>query len=659
MSVINIINFSDLGSWFDTSQVIETGKINPNLPKVLSTPLTTIPTVTGNTTNKNQIVTGSDGLKYFIDFNGNAALFGSDITIISNNDGTVSFTKNSVTSKSIKSIDQLNPITGAIDYNLDKLVVFDASANSHVSIDPLSLLNPKLLSSTIPLTGTVTGSYEFGIDITTGLQYYKNLSGNWQAFPVTASTVVTDLANGLANVNSGTGGSEDMIRPVNELSVLSGVVDIVNDKVLLYDASTSTHVSVTPDKIGITTPATTTQLGLAQLATILETETGADTSKVLTPADGEAVYFKKSALNAKGDIISASADNTPSILSVGTNGQSLVADSTTTTGLKWSSITGNVRYGTIAPTILGTDLKGDIYLTTTSGDNTTPVVDSYVYDGSIWIKLSSATTHTLTSAINTITSTVNGIVATANAVNSVSNTSSANTILTTVNGVAGSTVPIINSNTLGGNTASGIVSTINGVAATLTPISGIITNNLGFDSTGAIVKQTSTTDWNTVGNASTVQATNFIGTTDNIGLSLRTNNVIRQTITNTGNIGLGTITPLAKLEIDNTTVNTSGLRFTRLLSTSPTTVGQAIGVNTTGDIVTVAMGIVGDDEITATANQLSFTLTVTPQSKLIMFINGIRLPKASYSFVGTTVTYVPASNDNYIIKVGDRINFNY
>lgn len=45
----------------------------------------------------------------------------------------------------------------------------------------------------------------------------------------------------------------------------------------------------------------------------------------------------KTDLNAKGDIISASANDTISILSVGTNGQVLTANSATTNGLEWST----------------------------------------------------------------------------------------------------------------------------------------------------------------------------------------------------------------------------------------------------------------------------------------------------------------------------------
>ena len=63
-------------------------------------------------------------------------------------------------------------------------------------------------------------------------------------------------------------------------------------------------------------------------------------------------------------------------------------------------------------------------------------------------------------------------------------------------------------------------------------------------------------DWKVTGNAGTVQATNFLGTTDNIGLSFRTNNVIRQTITNNGNVGIGTTTPNSNVHINGSEAGT-------------------------------------------------------------------------------------------------------
>lgn len=61
--------------------------------------------------------------------------------------------------------------------------------------------------------------------------------------------------------------------------------------------------------------------------------------------------------------------------------------------------------------------------------------------------------------------------------------------------------------------------------------------------------------WSLLGNNNTIQSTNFIGTNDNIGLSFRTNNTIRQTITNTGNVGIGTTSPANRLTVYGATGN--------------------------------------------------------------------------------------------------------
>jgi len=63
-------------------------------------------------------------------------------------------------------------------------------------------------------------------------------------------------------------------------------------------------------------------------------------------------------------------------------------------------------------------------------------------------------------------------------------------------------------------------------------------------------------------------------------------------IANNGFTGIGTASPNNRFEIDNTTVNTSGLRFTRLTSASPggTGNGRLLSVNASGDVILVNDG---------------------------------------------------------------------
>ena len=67
------------------------------------------------------------------------------------------------------------------------------------------------------------------------------------------------------------------------------------------------------------------------------------------------------------------------------------------------------------------------------------------------------------------------------------------------------------------------------------------------------------------------------------------------------------------------------------------------------------------DEFIATAFQISFTLSQTPStnSKVKMYINGIRIRNSAYVNTGTTLTYIPANNGSYALTAGDRIQFDY
>lgn len=71
--------------------------------------------------------------------------------------------------------------------------------------------------------------------------------------------------------------------------------------------------------------------------------------------DGAANHelLMKDFIAAKGDLIGASANNTPVIVPVGSNEQILIADSTQAAGFKWGTNTGaGVNFATAA--VLGT-----------------------------------------------------------------------------------------------------------------------------------------------------------------------------------------------------------------------------------------------------------------------------------------------------------------
>jgi len=65
-------------------------------------------------------------------------------------------------------------------------------------------------------------------------------------------------------------------------------------------------------------------------------------------ADPHTGYVLESLLNAKGDLITASADNTPALLTVGANDTILMADSAQASGLKWAAVATTAELADVA-----------------------------------------------------------------------------------------------------------------------------------------------------------------------------------------------------------------------------------------------------------------------------------------------------------------------
>jgi len=93
-------------------------------------------------------------------------------------------------------------------------------------------------------------------------------------------------------------------------------------------------------------------------------DAGTDTWIPIGPGEHSHAYIPNTLVDAKGDILTATASDTPAILSAGTNGQYLSANSSTATGLQWvAAPTASSNWSLLNSG--GTSLSGT--LTTISG----------------------------------------------------------------------------------------------------------------------------------------------------------------------------------------------------------------------------------------------------------------------------------------------------
>lgn len=130
--------------------------------------------------------------------------------------------------------------------------------------------------------------------------------------------------------------------------------------------------------------ATTAQKGAVQLT---DSTSSTSTTTAATPNSVKSAYdlangaIAKTIVDAKGDIIAATAADTVSRLAVGSNNQVLTADSSTATGLKWASVSAGKNYSLVNSG--GTTLTGASTITISgisNADSVLIVVDQAGYN---------------------------------------------------------------------------------------------------------------------------------------------------------------------------------------------------------------------------------------------------------------------------------------
>jgi hypothetical protein len=87
--------------------------------------------------------------------------------------------------------------------------------------------------------------------------------------------------------------------------------------------------------------------------------------------------------------------------------------------------------------------------------------------------------------------------------------------------------------------------------------------------------------------------------------------------------------------------------------------GTAFTIGTTGATWRRLNAVEVTDEFYATAGQTAFTLSAAPRGFIGKFVSGSRVPNAAFTVSGTSVTYNPLGNNNNVLTLGQRVNFDY
>lgn len=172
----------------------------------------------------------------------------------------------------------------------------------------------------------------FGWQMPTNTDLVTDLPADFEVFGQAVATSLADLLGGTSGQVLSKNSNTDM--DFAWVDANPGDITGITATSPLTGGGTSGAVTV-----GIQA-SSTTQSGAVQLE---DSTSSTSTTTAATPNSVKSAYdlangaIAKSIVDAKGDIIAATAADTVSRLAVGTNGQVLVADSTTATGLKWGT----------------------------------------------------------------------------------------------------------------------------------------------------------------------------------------------------------------------------------------------------------------------------------------------------------------------------------
>ena len=202
----------------------------------------------------------------------------------------------------------------------------------------------------------------FNWQMPTNTDLVTDLPADFEVFGQAVATSMADLLGGTSGqiLSKATNADMDFTWINNDQGDITGITATSP----LTGGGTSGAITV-----GIQA-SSTTQSGAVQLT---DSTSSTSTTTAATPNSVKSAYdlanaaIAKSIVDAKGDLIAATAADTVSRLAVGTNGQILTADSTAATGMKWAAPAGG---GKVLQVVQGTTSTSTTIATTTYTDTT-------------------------------------------------------------------------------------------------------------------------------------------------------------------------------------------------------------------------------------------------------------------------------------------------
>jgi len=165
----------------------------------------------------------------------------------------------------------------------------------------------------------------------------------------------------ISELLNGAGAAYDTLKELQDILVADeGTVTTLTTLVGTKAPLASPSLSGTPTAPTAAANTNTTQIATTAFVTAAASQAVSDSGNTA---------IQKTFVNAKGDLVTATADDTPVILTVGTNGYFLKANSSAAAGIEWASI----------PTINNLDDIGDVTITTAING------DFLKWNGTAWV----------------------------------------------------------------------------------------------------------------------------------------------------------------------------------------------------------------------------------------------------------------------------------